>query len=605
MLKDIKTKPHMIKPKLLEKSLLVPREARAILISQYKKQKAEIQNQPKENDTQESPSNYAVEKIENAADVAIAKAHTNAKKILRYSYKKIKLHKNIHLTKQTNSNVQIQMVTRNQSAPVSSTTPEASEFKSRVKTKDYYTGWHKSTAVNSTPSPYHYRSPFKEKQEERIRFAKKNMVKNKLLSSERVKSKPKFFTKSQKNPIKNTVKKQLQQAKRKAQKKMVQEAAKRTVQASKAIAKVSMKLAFKAVQLTIATVKALVSAIAALGGGAILLVVLIIVIVVAAIAASPYGILISEEANEGIPVSAIVAECNQEFTQRIEAIEHSNTYDCEEVQGEQTDWSQVLAVFAVKTAGTDDDTAQDVVVIDETKKNLLKEVFWDMNSISAHLGRENGETVLYITIAGKTSNDMVAQYNFTAKQREALSTLLENSDVLLSATRSLVISDAAVIDVLNKLPQTLSPERKSVVKAACSLVGKVNYFWGGKSSAIGWDNNWGKMTRVTADESSSTGTIRPFGLDCSGFVAWAFINAGISGVGDGTQGQNASSTHINWNNAQAGDLAFYSDLSHVGIVVGKDADGNIFVIHCNSSANNVSLTTDDGFGFCARPSVFN
>ena len=113
------------------------------------------------------------------------------------------------------------------------------------------------------------------------------------------------------------------------------------------------------------------------------------------------------------------------------------------------------------------------------------------------------------------------------------------------------------------------------------------------------------MTRVTADGSSSTGTIRPLGLDCSGFVTWVFINAEISGVGDGTQGQNANSTHISWNNAQAGDLAFYSDLSHVGIVVGKDTDGNILVIHCNSSANNVSLTTNSGFGFCARPDVYN
>lgn len=607
MLKDIKTKQQMTKPKLLEKSSLVPREARTILIRQYKKQKAEIQNQSNGHDKRESPSNYAAERIENATDTAMTQAHASAKKMLRYVYKKRNLHKNMWSAKPTGSNVQMQVVTQEQSATSLSTAPGAPGFKSHVKTKDYYARWQKTTATDSTPSPYraNYRSPFKEKQAERIKSVRKSAVKNKLLSSEQVKSKPKSFLKSQNNSVKNTVKTQLQQARRKVQKKMAQEAAKRTVQVSKAIAKVSMKLAFKVAQLMIASVKALVSAIAALGGWAILLVVLIIIIVVAAIAASPFGIFISEEANEGIPVSAIVAECNQEFTQKIEAIENSNTYDREEIQGEQAGWSQVLAVFAVKTAGTDDDTAQDVVVLDETKKNLLKEVFWDMNSISSHLGQENGEAVLYITITGKTSDDMAAQYSFTAKQREALSTLLENSDVLLSATHSLVISDATAIDVLNKLPQTLSPERKAVVKAACSLVGKVNYFWGGKSSAIGWDNNWGKMMRVTADGSSSTGTIRPFGLDCSGFVAWAFINAGISGVGEGTQGQNANSIHISWNNAQAGDLAFYNDLSHVGIIVGRDANGNILVIHCNSSANNVSLTTNNGFGFCARPNVFN
>ena len=39
-----------------------------------------------------------------------------------------------------------------------------------------------------------------------------------------------------------------------------------------------------------------------------------------------------------------------------------------------------------------------------------------------------------------------------------------------------------------------------------------------------------------------------------------------------TQGQIAKCSRIYWSNAQAGDLAFYADLSHVGIVVGKDAE---------------------------------
>ena len=53
-------------------------------------------------------------------------------------------------------------------------------------------------------------------------------------------------------------------------------------------------------------------------------------------------------------------------------------------------------------------------------------------------------------------------------------------------------------DVIDNLPDSLSAERKNVVKKACSLVGKLTYFWGGKSSAIGWDSEWGKMKLVTA-----------------------------------------------------------------------------------------------------------
>ena|GEM_PF-4989007 len=74
--------------------------------------------------------------------------------------------------------------------------------------------------------------------------------------------------------------------------------------------------------------------------------------------------------------------------------------------------------------------------------------------------------------------NMIAQYSFTRKQQEALDTLLEQDEVLISATQSLAVSDATVQDILKNLPDSLSPERKKVIKAVCSLVSKVNYFWG-------------------------------------------------------------------------------------------------------------------------------
>ena len=43
-----------------------------------------------------------------------------------------------------------------------------------------------------------------------------------------------------------------------------------------------------------------------------------------------------------------------------------------------TNWHEVIATFAAKTA-SDKDEAQDVVVIDEERKQLLREVFWEMN----------------------------------------------------------------------------------------------------------------------------------------------------------------------------------------------------------------------------------
>ena len=394
--------------------------------------------------------------------------------------------------------------------------------------------------------------------------------------------------------------------------KQAKDVAQKSAQAAKVTAKATVKIAVKVAQMVAAAAKAVVSALAALGGWAVLLVALIIVIVVAAIAASPFGIFISDEAadNDSIPISAIVAECNMELSNKLDDIENAAAADRSEIIGEQANWDLVLAVFATKVAGVEDDTVEDVVVITEDKKQKLKNVFWDMHEITSCTetvaSGDTNEKVVYITITAKTKEDMISQYNFTRKQQEALNTLLEQDEVLISATQSLAVSDRAAQDILKNLPDTLSAERKKVIKAACSLVGKVNYFWGGKSSAIGWDSEWGKLKTVSSEGSKTTGTKRPFGLDCSGFVTWSFINSGFnaSNIGHGTKEQIAKCSRISWSQAQAGDLAFYGDLSHVGIIAGKDAAGNILVIHCSSGGNNVVITTNSGFGFAARPRCY-
>ena len=99
--------------------------------------------------------------------------------------------------------------------------------------------------------------------------------------------------------------------------------------------------------------------------------------------------------------------------------------------------------------------------------------------------------------------------------------------------------------------------------------------------------------------------MRPYGLDCSGFVTWAFHNAGFSesAIGHGASTQASKGTRISWSYAQPGDLAVYDDKSHIGIIGGRDSSGNILVIHCSSGANNVVITTG-GFGFVVRPNCY-
>ena len=102
-----------------------------------------------------------------------------------------------------------------------------------------------------------------------------------------------------------------------------------------------------------------------------------------------------------------------------------------------------------------------------------------------------------------------------------------------------------------------------------------------KSLVLGWDSRWGQLRQVTAAGSSTTGTYRPYGLDCSGFVDWAFYNATggsyIIGHGGGATMQHSYCTDISWSDAQPGDLVFFQGtmgavegITHVGIYVGDD-----------------------------------
>ena len=362
------------------------------------------------------------------------------------------------------------------------------------------------------------------------------------------------------------------------------------------------------------------SSIVAAGGGAVVLVLILTMILVAAIVASPFGILFSNESREAgvVPLSAAVAQVNYEFNERLEALQTADDYDSISVTGQLADWIEVLAVFAVKVAGSNDADAADVATMDADRIALLKAVFWDMTVIKTEVetinhpgsGDDDGwtERNLYITITAKTAEEMKTEYHFNRNQIAALDELLEQRDLLRELIEDAYSVSGDTAALIRSLPEDLSPEREAVVRAACSLVGKVNYFWGGKSLVIGWDARWGELRQVTAAGSSTTGTHRPYGLDCSGFVDWVFYNATggqyIIGHGGGATMQHNYCTEISWADAQPGDLVFYPDNSHVGIVGGRDANGELLIIHCASGYNNVVITGKEGFTSVGRPQYY-
>ena len=143
------------------------------------------------------------------------------------------------------------------------------------------------------------------------------------------------------------------------------------------------------------------------------------------------------------------------------------------------------------------------------------------------------------------------------------------------------LTDAELIAFLSR--QSCSETRKHIVKTGLSLVGKVPYFWGGKSEA-GWNDEWNTPKLVTAAGSTSTGTIRPFGLDCSGFTDWTYKTAvGVSLYG-GTWSQWDESYEITADELLPGDLGFLMNddgngWNHVLIFAGYGEKGDRMWVH--------------------------
>ena len=364
---------------------------------------------------------------------------------------------------------------------------------------------------------------------------------------------------------------------------------------------------------------------AAIGaGGAAAVSVVVVILLVGMLFASPLGILFAgEDTGTEIKIPDAVATLNGEFTDEIYRIMEGNPYDALDMQeGMEAamfqNWRNVLAVYAVKVS-TDEEHGLDVMTMDEEKLQLLREIFFDANKLEYELTTRtvDGEwvTTLHISAQIKDAMQMADEYSFTAQQREMLEELLkpDYDDVFLSLIGNYQpggtpIGPVDISDIQGTLPDDLDPLRESIVLTAYQLLGKVTYFWGGKSLVLGWDSRWGTPTTVTAPGSGSTGKVLPFGLDCSGFVDWTFYNATsgayLPGRGGGAASQHGYCTNIAWSDALPGDLVFYADDSHVGIVCGYDSVGNILVIHCSGGQNGVVVTGREGFAVAARPDLF-
>ena len=219
-----------------------------------------------------------------------------------------------------------------------------------------------------------------------------------------------------------------------------------TRESAKEAAKLAKKAAAflkKIAKLTIEAVKSLVSAIIA--GGWTAVIVIIVICMIGAVAYSVYGIFFSnEDSGTGITIQSAVIELNEEFWDETEKEKAKYTYDTLDMSGYQADWKEVLAIYSVKV-NTDPNNPLEVATIDESKKNMLRDIFWDMNSITSRTETEGSTTIvettdaegnvvreeqtvtkvtLYLTLNGKSADEMAEQYHFSDKQKEYLAELL-------------------------------------------------------------------------------------------------------------------------------------------------------------------------------------
>lgn len=245
-------------------------------------------------------------------------------------------------------------------------------------------------------------------------------------------------------------------------------AARAAARAAVAAAKVAAKATIAAVKAIIAATKALIAAIAA--GGWIAVLVIVIICLIGLLIGSCFGIFFSgEDSGSGYTMQNVVQEINDDYQQQIDTTKANLSHDVLEMSGSRAVWPEVLAVYAVKTT-TDPDNPQEVATMDDSKKAILTDIFWEMNQISSRTETRtetvitetddgNGnivetettvtQTYLYITVSHKTAEEMAAQYGFDEEQKEQLAELLdeENRSLWSAVLYGIYTEDGAIVSV--------------------------------------------------------------------------------------------------------------------------------------------------------------
>ena len=179
---------------------------------------------------------------------------------------------------------------------------------------------------------------------------------------------------------------------------------------------------------------------AMLAAGWIGVVLIASVSMIGALANTPLGLFFSGGVTR-VSMASVIRDINYDFDNHIAALKSMYVYDELNIKGRKSLWKDVLSIYAVYTSMNQEEP-QSVAMITEENRELLKEIFWTMNSLSASIetkmiesddpgtgpGSDNMDnepifietTILTIEIDHLSPEIMAQAYEFDEEQMTAL-----------------------------------------------------------------------------------------------------------------------------------------------------------------------------------------
>lgn len=462
----IKTKENVKDIKALDKAAVASERMKTVLI----RSKDQMQNLM--DDGQVSPSEYAEDKLRYAAEDVVdhvghdvssgtKKAVNKGKEAYREYREEKRIQKNEERVRKYEEELRI-------SAQASSPQQNAARdtAKKNVETRRANTRIKRNQTIKTAERTEHtIKQSVRSAGKQTVKAGAKGTVKSTDKAVKTAEKTSKAAIKTAEATAKATQK--AAEATAKAAQKAAEIARQTAILAYKAAVAVAKAIAV-AIKAIIAAIEKLIAAIAV--GGWVAVVVVVVICLVALIVDSCFGIFFSsEDKNDGSQtMREVVVEINQDYQNQLDTIKANNPYDDLEMSGFRAVWPEVLSVYAVKTT-TDPDNPQEVASVTEEKKQLLTDIFWEMNDISYRTETDteteiiesddgNGnileetvevtKTTLYITVSHKTADEMSDQYRFNDDQDSQLEELLSvDNSMWLAVLYGIYGSDDMIVQV--------------------------------------------------------------------------------------------------------------------------------------------------------------